>query len=116
MKGSDGARREREHLRDNRSQRLDPVLLRYGGHLVKLAGDGVLTEFPRAVDVSCVRFEIEIHAIKSREIDVGLRIAFDGDGASKRHKQRPILPIDPQARHHAAPVPTEPRSAEAGWR
>jgi TolB-like protein len=37
-------------LREHRTQRLEPVLARYGGRLVKLTGDGVLVEFASAVD------------------------------------------------------------------
>lgn len=37
-------------LRKNRAERLDPVLARYGGRLVKLTGDGALVEFASAVD------------------------------------------------------------------
>jgi TolB-like protein/class 3 adenylate cyclase len=37
-------------LRKNRAERLDPVLARYGGRLVKLTGDGALVEFGSAVD------------------------------------------------------------------
>jgi adenylate cyclase len=37
-------------LREHRQQRLEPVLARHGGRLVKLTGDGALVEFPSAVD------------------------------------------------------------------
>jgi adenylate cyclase len=37
-------------LRKNRTERLDPVLAKYGGRLVKLTGDGALVEFASAVD------------------------------------------------------------------
>src|SRR6266446_9312165 len=37
-------------LREHRIQRLEPVLARHGGRLVKLTGDGALVEFPSAVD------------------------------------------------------------------
>jgi len=37
-------------LRQNRTERLDPVLERYRGRLVKLTGDGALIEFASAVD------------------------------------------------------------------
>ena len=36
-------------LREHRRQRLEPVLARHGGRLVKLTGDGALIEFPSAV-------------------------------------------------------------------
>jgi class 3 adenylate cyclase len=38
-----------ERLREHRQQRLEPVLARQGGRLVKLTGDGALVEFPSAV-------------------------------------------------------------------
>jgi hypothetical protein len=38
------------HLRKIRSEHLNPVLAKYGGRLVKLAGDGALVEFASAVD------------------------------------------------------------------
>jgi adenylate cyclase len=37
-------------LRQNRTERLEPVLAHYGGRLVKLTGDGALIEFASAVD------------------------------------------------------------------
>src|SRR4249919_490683 len=49
-------------LRKNRSERLDPVLARYGGRLVKLTGDGALVEFPSAVDA--LRAAIEFRQAK----------------------------------------------------
>jgi len=47
-----GTARERAlaHLREHRTERLEPILNRYGGRLVKLAGDGALVEFASAVD------------------------------------------------------------------
>src|SRR5215471_5932537 len=35
-------------LRKNRAERLDPLLTKYGGRLVKLTGDGALVEFASA--------------------------------------------------------------------
>jgi adenylate cyclase len=37
-------------LKQNRAERLDPILAKYGGRLVKLTGDGALVEFSSAVD------------------------------------------------------------------
>ena len=37
-------------LKVHRTERLEPVLARHGGRLVKLTGDGALVEFPSAVD------------------------------------------------------------------
>ena len=46
-------------LRKNRSERLDPVLARYGGRLVKLTGDGALVEFASAVDALSAAIEFQ---------------------------------------------------------
>ena len=37
-------------LKQNRAERLGPILAKYGGRLVKLTGDGALVEFASAVD------------------------------------------------------------------
>ena len=37
-------------LKQNRAERFDPILAKYGGRLVKLTGDGALVEFTSAVD------------------------------------------------------------------
>jgi adenylate cyclase len=46
-------------LRKNRSERLDPVLTKYGGRLVKLIGDGALIEFTSAVDALSAAIEFQ---------------------------------------------------------
>src|SRR5262249_26641074 len=46
-------------LRKNRSERLDPVLTKYGGRLVKLTGDGALVEFASAVDALSAAIEFQ---------------------------------------------------------
>src|SRR5262245_38039578 len=46
-------------LRKNRSERLDPVLAKYGGRLVKLTGDGALVEFASAVDALSAAIEFQ---------------------------------------------------------
>jgi adenylate cyclase len=46
-------------LRENRSERLDPVLAKYGGRLVKLTGDGALIEFASAVDALSAAIEFQ---------------------------------------------------------
>src|SRR6266404_7310404 len=46
-------------LRRNRSERLDPVLTKYGGRLVKLTGDGALVEFASAVDAVGAAIEFQ---------------------------------------------------------
>jgi TolB-like protein/class 3 adenylate cyclase/Flp pilus assembly protein TadD len=46
-------------LRKNRSERLDPILMKYGGRLVKLTGDGALVEFASAVDALSASIEFQ---------------------------------------------------------
>src|SRR5215472_11325250 len=46
-------------LRKNRSERLDPVLAKFGGRLVKLTGDGALLEFASAVDALSAAIEFQ---------------------------------------------------------
>src|SRR5215468_6074875 len=46
-------------LRKNRAERLDPVLAKYHGRLVKLTGDGVLVEFGSAVDALSAAIEFQ---------------------------------------------------------
>jgi TolB-like protein/class 3 adenylate cyclase len=46
-------------LRKNRSEHFDPVLVRYGGRLVKLTGDGALVEFASAVDALSAAIEFQ---------------------------------------------------------
>jgi adenylate cyclase len=46
-------------LRDHRVRRLEPLLARHGGRLVKLTGDGMLVEFPSAVDALAAAIEFQ---------------------------------------------------------
>jgi TolB-like protein/class 3 adenylate cyclase len=46
-------------LRKNRAERLDPILAKYGGRLVKLTGDGALVEFASAVDALSAAIEFQ---------------------------------------------------------
>jgi TolB-like protein/Flp pilus assembly protein TadD len=46
-------------LREHRQQRLEPVLGRHSGRLVKLTGDGALVEFPSAVDALSAAIEFQ---------------------------------------------------------
>ena len=46
-------------LREHRKQRLEPVLTRYAGRLVKLTGDGALVEFASAVDALGAAIEFQ---------------------------------------------------------
>src|SRR5215211_7427272 len=46
-------------LKAHRTERLEPVLVRHGGRLVKLTGDGALVEFPSAVDALSAAIEFQ---------------------------------------------------------
>jgi TolB-like protein/class 3 adenylate cyclase/tetratricopeptide (TPR) repeat protein len=46
-------------LREHRKECLEPALARYGGRLVKLAGDGALVEFASAVDALSAAIEFQ---------------------------------------------------------
>jgi adenylate cyclase len=46
-------------LREHRKLRFEPILARYGGRLVKLTGDGALSEFPSAVDALGAAIEFQ---------------------------------------------------------
>ena len=46
-------------LKQNRAERLDPILAKYGGRLVKLTGDGALVEFTSAVDALSATIEFQ---------------------------------------------------------
>jgi len=46
-------------LREHRKLRLEPVLARRGGRLVKLTGDGALVEFSSAVDALSAAIEFQ---------------------------------------------------------
>src|SRR4051794_40002804 len=46
-------------LKEHRAQRLEPALVRNGGRLVKLTGDGALAEFPSAVDALRAAIEFQ---------------------------------------------------------
>jgi adenylate cyclase len=46
-------------LRRTRAERLDPILAKYGGRLVKLTGDGSLVEFASAVDALSAAIEFQ---------------------------------------------------------
>ena len=46
-------------LRKNRAERLDPIVAKYGGRLVKLTGDGALVEFSSAVDAVSAAIEFQ---------------------------------------------------------
>jgi len=46
-------------LRSHREQRLEPALVRHGGRLVKLTGDGALVEFASAVDALGAAIEFQ---------------------------------------------------------
>ena len=64
-------------LREHRQQRLEPVLAKHGGRLVKLTGDGALVEFPSAVDAlgATVEFQ-QAMAEANRDQPVDTAIVF----------------------------------------
>jgi adenylate cyclase len=62
-------------LRENRSERLDPVLAMYGGRLVELTGDGALIEFASAVDALSAAIEFQqamVEANRNQPADTAL--------------------------------------------
>ena len=64
-------------LREHRTERLKPVLARYGGRLVKLTGDGALIEFTSAVDALAAAIEFQqVTAHANREQPEDGAIAF----------------------------------------
>lgn len=46
-------------LKAHRTERLEPTLVRYGGRIVKLTGDGALAEFPSAVNALSAAIEFQ---------------------------------------------------------
>jgi adenylate cyclase len=78
-------------LKAHRTERLDSALIRHGGRLVKLTGDGALVEFPSAVDALSAAIEFQqamAEANKDQPMDaaivfrVGLHVGdliVDGD-------------------------------------
>jgi adenylate cyclase len=64
-------------LREHRKLRFESILARHGGRLVKLTGDGVLAEFPSAVDAlgSAIEFQ-QAMAEANRDQSEDTRIVF----------------------------------------
>lgn len=64
-------------LREHHNKRLEPALVRYGGRLVKLTGDGALIEFASAVDAlsAAIDFQQSV-ADANRECMEADRIVF----------------------------------------
>ncbi|WP_296334384.1 adenylate/guanylate cyclase domain-containing protein, partial [Reyranella sp.] len=54
-------------LKAHRTDRLEPILARHGGRLVKLTGDGVLVEFPSAVDALGAAIEFQQAMIEANK-------------------------------------------------
>jgi TolB-like protein/class 3 adenylate cyclase len=56
-------------LKAHRTERLEPILARHGGRLVKLTGDGVLVEFPSAVDAlgAAIEFQQTMAAVNTNQ-------------------------------------------------
>lgn len=64
-------------LREHRKQRLEPILARHGGRLVKLTGDGALSEFHSAVDAVSAAIEFQQSVAEAnREIPEATAIVF----------------------------------------
>ena len=64
-------------LREHRRQRLEPVLARQGGRLVKLTGDGALIEFPSAVGALGAAIEFQqAMADTNKDQPEDIRIVF----------------------------------------
>src|SRR6476619_6618403 len=64
-------------LREHRTQRLEPALVRHGGRLVKLTGDGALIEFASAVDALAAAIEFQqAMAEVNRDLPEGSLIVF----------------------------------------
>ena len=73
LMGRDEAARSRAWR--HRQQRLEPLLARHGGRLVKLTGDGALIEFPSAVDALSAAIEFQqamTEANRDRPADTAL--------------------------------------------
>jgi len=54
-------------LKAHRTERLEPTLVRHGGRLVKLTGDGALVEFPSAVDALGAAIEFQQAMVEANE-------------------------------------------------
>jgi TolB-like protein/class 3 adenylate cyclase/cytochrome c-type biogenesis protein CcmH/NrfG len=54
-------------LKAHRTERLEPMLARHGGRLVKLTGDGALVEFPSAVDALSAAIEFQQRMTQANE-------------------------------------------------
>ena len=64
-------------LKVHRTERLEPTLAQHGGRLVKLTGDGVLAEFPSAVDALAAAIEFQQAMIEAnRDQPEDTRIVF----------------------------------------
>src|SRR5882757_6264577 len=64
-------------LKAHRTERLEPVLARHGGRLVKLTGDGALVEFPSAVGALSAAIEFQqAMAEANRDQPEDTRIVF----------------------------------------
>jgi adenylate cyclase len=63
-------------VREARTQVLDPCFGEHGGRVVKTTGDGLLAEFPSAVDALRCAMAIQ-NAMEARECDLKLRIGVN---------------------------------------
>ena len=69
-------------LKAHREELLDPAITKYQGHVIKNTGDGLLAEFPCAVD--CVACAVEIQRrMARRNQDVVPDRRMDVNGGAK---------------------------------
>jgi transposase InsO family protein len=82
-------------LKSHRADRLEPVLARHGGRLVKLTGDGALVEFSSAVDALSAAIEFQqAMADANRDQPEDTRIVFRIWGAPRIHGELLKLGFD----------------------
>ena len=68
-------------LKAHRTERLEPIVARQGGRLVKLTGDGALMEFPSAVDAlsAAIQFQqamVDANRAQPEETRIEFRIGL----------------------------------------
>jgi adenylate cyclase len=78
-----------DRLRACRKEIADPIVARHGGRIVKLSGDGVLCEFPSAVEAVQAAVEIqaamaERNAAQAEGEPIELRMASTSATSSRR--------------------------------
>jgi TolB-like protein/class 3 adenylate cyclase len=64
-------------LRAHRTDLIDPAIAAHGGRIVKTMGDGLLLEFPSAVDATRCAIEVQMAmAVRNADVPEGERIVF----------------------------------------